>query len=67
MAYVDLNSERGGMKKDLEPVQGLGKRIDYQNWLKLNLSVNELPEAPLMPFDVGSHTSIHTEKIKGHP
>ncbi|HEY7773599.1 MAG TPA: transposase [Marinagarivorans sp.] len=35
------------------------KRISKQRQLKAELKLDDLPEAPLMPFDGSSHTDIH--------
>jgi hypothetical protein len=35
-------------------------RVKNQETIKLELELNELPEAPLMPFDGSSDTDIHT-------
>jgi REP element-mobilizing transposase RayT len=43
-----------------KPEKGLTRRVDYQNMLKKDLRLHDLPEAPLMLFDGGSYTSIHT-------
>ena len=39
--------------------QQLTIRIENQEKIKLRLNLDDLPEAPLMPFDGSSHTDIH--------
>jgi hypothetical protein len=53
----DYSTEKESSAK---PEQGLSERVDKQQELKREQSLNGLPEARLMPFDGGSHTDIHT-------
>ena len=46
-------------KSDVKPELGLIERVSQQQVLKCEQGLDELPEAPLMPFDGGSHTDIH--------
>ncbi len=39
--------------------QAICQRVEAQNTLKQSLELDELPAAPLMPFDGSSHTDIH--------
>ncbi|GAB1261811.1 transposase [Aurantivibrio plasticivorans] len=38
----------------------LTKRVNDQRLLKTDLDLDDLPEAPMMPFDGSAHTDIHT-------
>jgi len=53
----DYSSEK---KSGAKPEIGLSERVAQQQEFKREQSLNELPEAPLMPFDGSSHADIHT-------
>ncbi len=46
-------------KPQTAPEKTVASRIEAQQSSKRALSLEELPEAPLMPFDGSSHTDIH--------
>ena len=53
----DYSNEK---KSNAKSEKGLGERVSLQQELKREQGLGELPEAPLIPFDGGSHTDMHT-------
>lgn len=54
----DFVKEKGSGKSVVEKT--LHERAGEQEAIKDELGLDDLPEAPLMPFDGSSHTDIHT-------
>jgi REP element-mobilizing transposase RayT len=52
-SYVKSKTKNSATEKKLNA------RVNYQNQLKTDLNLDELPEADLMPFDGSAHTDVH--------